>query len=323
MDEIYNFLYSIDNRKNVKILVIDDESDYGSTNNKNDSESRIYSNIKKIYEIIDIGYILYVTATPFANIVSRNSFDMFPNNIICWSTPKEYTGLKFFNEHKNNIYEIINVTKDDDLTIEIWNSLDYFIKTYIENYNDLSKLDEISLLYNIDLNCDNHEKIKTILEKRIKYIKNNTKSYCKNIFNNDLKNFQLLQQIINEEIQILILNKNTNSNFQKKKVNFYIGGNLISRGNTFKNLIVEFFVNVSKSKISIDTLLQRCRWFGYRLDIYKYMKIYINQKTMDALIEAEKYLNYLTVGIHMPDDLFRKIEALDERAENVQSTGKD
>lgn len=326
LSEIYNFLYSIKYRQNKKILVIDDESDFGSTNNNNDSESKIYSLIKKIYKIIDYGYLLFVTATPFANIISRNSSDMFPNQIICWSTSNKYTGLKFFNEHKNEIYKIINSTKYDDeskLTEEIWDSLDYFLKTYIDNYDNLSKLEEISLLYNIDINCDKHNKVKEILEKRIRYIKNNTKSHCEKLFNNDLKNFYSLKKIIHDDIELIVLNKNTVSNFQKKKINIYIGGNLISRGNTFKNLIVEFFVNVSKNKISIDTLLQRCRWFGYRLDVYKYMKIYINQTTMDALIEAQKYIDTLTEGIHNPENLFRKIEALDERSINVQSTGKE
>ena len=326
LSEIYNFLYSIKYRKNKKILIIDDESDFGSTNNQNDSESKIYSSIKKIYKIIDNGYLLFVTATPFANIVSRNSLDMLPNNIICWSTPREYTGLKFFNDHRNNVYKIINSTKYDNLSIltdEIWNSLDYFLKTYIDNYDELSKLEEISLLYNIDLNCDNHNKVMNILQKRIKYIKNNTKTHYERLFNNELKDLDLLKKILNDDIELIILNKNTASNFEKKKINIYIGGNLISRGNTFKNLIVEFFVNVSKNKISIDTLLQRCRWFGYRLDIYKYMKIFINQTTMDALLEAQKYIDCLTIGIHNPKNLFREIEALDERAINVQSTGKE
>jgi hypothetical protein len=57
-----------------------------------------------------------------------------------------------------------------------------------------------------------------------------------------------------------------------------IGGNIISRGMTFKNLLSMFFTRDPKHKMQQDTYIQRARMFGSRGDILKYFELHIPKK---------------------------------------------
>lgn len=51
----------------------------------------------------------------------------------------------------------------------------------------------------------------------------------------------------------------------------YVGGNLLSRGLTIKNLLVSYFIRKSTQA---DTLLQMARWLGYRKNYAHIMKVF-------------------------------------------------
>lgn len=61
-----------------------------------------------------------------------------------------------------------------------------------------------------------------------------------------------------------------------------IGGNIVSRGVTFKNLLSMFFTRDVKHKLQQDTYIQRARMFGYRGNYLKYFELIIpNQLYLD------------------------------------------
>jgi CO dehydrogenase/acetyl-CoA synthase delta subunit len=60
------------------------------------------------------------------------------------------------------------------------------------------------------------------------------------------------------EIEIVVLNSE-NKEIGNKTYKIIIGGHLLSRGNTFENLMVELFLNTPSDAVHVDTLLQRCR----------------------------------------------------------------
>jgi CO dehydrogenase/acetyl-CoA synthase delta subunit len=60
------------------------------------------------------------------------------------------------------------------------------------------------------------------------------------------------------EIEVIVLNSE-NQEIGNKTYKIIIGGHLLSRGNTFENLMVELFLNSPNEIINVDTLLQRCR----------------------------------------------------------------
>src|ERR1700691_6296515 len=56
---------------------------------------------------------------------------------------------------------------------------------------------------------------------------------------------------------------------------FVIGGNIVSRGVTFNNLLSMFFTRDVKHKLQQDTYIQRARMFGSRKDYLKYFELII------------------------------------------------
>lgn len=54
-----------------------------------------------------------------------------------------------------------------------------------------------------------------------------------------------------------------------------IGGNIVSRGVTFNNLLLMFFTRDVKQKLQQDTYIQRARMFGSRNDYLKYFELVI------------------------------------------------
>jgi hypothetical protein len=67
-----------------------------------------------------------------------------------------------------------------------------------------------------------------------------------------------------------------------------VGGNLLSRGLTLKNLLVSYFLRRSTQA---DTMLQMARWLGYRRDYLHLMRIYTTldlQRDMEEIAGAEQ-----------------------------------
>lgn len=325
---LLNNTYDISEKK---ILIIDDEADYASINISNtNSGSSTYQNLSKLYEKVKKGKILQVTATPFANIISRCSNNTYPDRVVCWSNYKEYKGLVEFNENRKNNYVVINGAKDDIKSYKenIENVVEYFISTVINNHNIfISEINnnEYSCLFNIDLDIKIHEKIKNIIANMLDKISNfKDEFYSKCIDKKIDKNtYHKLINSVLKNSEIIILNSNSKT-IDKGIYNFYVGGTLISRGNTFENLIAELIINSPKNAaISVDTLLQRCRWFGNRTKIMPFIKIYMNSDIYESLLESEKYVNLLTIGEHDVNDLFREITILDQSSKYVKSTSKE
>ena len=82
----------------------------------------------------------------------------------------------------------------------------------------------------------------------------------------------------------------------------YIGGDLLQRGLTFKNLIVSYFTRFAKNGGNMDTTLQRARWFGYRNKYLDLCKIF----TTDSI--AQEFSNLADIE----DDLWDQFEEVEK-----------
>lgn len=332
IEAINNKLRNVYNLHEKKILIIDDEADYASINIDKDNGSKIYKGLVDLFSKVTLGKILQVTATPFANIITKNS-DIKIDKIVCWDHYPSYQGLNEFDQNKDVNYEIID---GDKKTYEkaIDKTIRYFIKTIIVNWTDLKNImdnsnkHELTCLINIDLDTNNHKEVEKIVKENIRDIQSYKLIYYDNWDIKKYCDFETFKQRLNEffkEFDTHILNsKDKAKKKQEKKFKVYIGGTLISRGNTFDNLIAELILNSpTKTQDSVDTLLQRCRWFGNRESIMPFMKIFMNQKIYNALIEAKAYVNLLNPGIHKLNDLLTEITFLDQQSKYVKSTNKE
>lgn len=58
-----------------------------------------------------------------------------------------------------------------------------------------------------------------------------------------------------------------------------VGGFVLSRGLTLEGLIISYY---DRNSVAYDTLLQMCRWFGYRFGYEDLCKVYMTQESIDA-----------------------------------------
>src|SRR5690606_34531528 len=64
----------------------------------------------------------------------------------------------------------------------------------------------------------------------------------------------------------------------------FIGGDLLQRGLTFKNLVTTYFTRWPK-KGNMDTVTQRARWLGYRAKFFDLCLIFT---TFDIMMEYSR-----------------------------------
>lgn len=154
------------------------------------------------------------------------------------------------------------------------------------------------------------EKIKRIIEQTYKqsfydfirdpymhelYLQYTTSNFYKDLRNN--YSWDQIQELLNEEIQkfnIAIFNNNA---IKKNRFSYddyksegarliAIGGFVLSRGLTLEGLLISYF---SRNSSAYDTMLQMCRWFGYRIGYEELCRIYMSQINIDnfkAVIDA-------------------------------------
>ncbi len=268
-----------------KVLVFDDESDFGGIDiSRNENPSTISGLLDDLFNSFKQITFVSVTATPFADILStgqkafNRSHAIIPN--------KEYTGSKFFLENKQiyiqdeRLSELIRIK--EILIDHIKRVSDY--EKHLKSIPENEKI-ETQMLINNSLDTSEH----IYMAQRIDFILSDMIAKPKKY------NFDYEHKLIAEQLKenLFILNKENNFIDFSNTHSIIIGGVLVSRGYTFDCLLTTLISNSPVSKDSADTLLQRARWFGYRRknDMYKYMKVYLPNKTYDSIIECDELIN--------------------------------
>lgn len=109
---------------------------------------------------------------------------------------------------------------------------------------------------------------------------------CVKKFNDEQQANNIVQYILNNinKSQVIVINSEHDKESVKGATSpsalytFAIGGNIVSRGVTFENLLTMFFARDAKHKIQQDTYIQRARMFGYRGNYLDYFELYIPKK---------------------------------------------
>ncbi|MBD5445943.1 MAG: hypothetical protein HDR31_01345 [Mycoplasma sp.] len=338
--ELKNMFHAIDliNWETKKVLIIDDECDYASINISYDDSinSTTFQVISNLYKRFYNVKLLSFTGTPFANIISSNNGILGPNRIVNLINYKEYCGINYFNKYSNIHYIKIDFNKNIiSQTLISQCLLLWLISTacaLIENPNFKSEF-----LVNIEIHNQKQLKIMNFIKKSlsiVKYLQNQNinsildryglPKYDEKLLINKIKT--IVKKIIEENAFVLLNSESDGENFKSGKNQFCIvvGGFMVSRGFTFDNLTTELFLNIPNGKITVDTLLQRCRWFGNRTlnNRNKFLRIITNEKIVNALKQAEKYVNIFEQGINTTNinDIFLKISYLDRNNNEVEST---
>lgn len=275
-----------------KLIVIDDEADYASPNAKINQDERTRIN-ELIYELLgENGQYIGVTATP-ARLDLNNTFDNDTGMWVNFRPHADYVGQDFFFPREGNVeYKLFLFAADEgNERTELRNAVLNFMcgvaeqhqRGLIQNFSMLvhtsGKIDEHSqdvkaIRDTIDVlsepqnrNFDNYTKL---LEK---FAPQYNKSEPNSIVEFVLRN-------INKHQVVIVNSRGTKANVSDllkptSLFSFGVGGNIISRGVTFENLLSMYFTRSVKGKFSQDTYIQRARMFGTRNRYKEYFQLWI------------------------------------------------
>ena len=319
IDKINNIVTN-KNFKHEKILIIDDEGDLASlSSSEKKGDHNTLKSLKKMYDNLENKLFLSVTATPQVHFMLSKSETLIPKRVFCIEPGKGYTGLDVFDNNK--YYEIIkdNVLRSKDVLKQtiFEDAILYYLISWSIMMVDKEVDKETShsnLLVHIDVKNEVHEEYSDTTKNILTNLKDEIESdlYSKEyndfilkiqriIDNYKLPNYLKDQNKKNDFIEklkysikmnnvLIIDQKNKENKINTSLTSILIGSKKLERGVTLDNLIVTFFINrAKKSLTAIDTLLQRARWFGYRNNVLKYMKIF----TTEQILEDFKQIRFI------------------------------
>jgi Z1 domain len=241
----------------------------------------------------DVGVYIGVTATP-ARLDLNNTFD---NNNEVWvdfPTHNEYAGQDIFFplDHTPNKYHLELLPDSYDGPRFLQQAVYRFLAR-VSYVNIVSGRDEkFSMLVHTSGNTIDHRADKKPIEdifqamadvespKFADAIKRLRKAAERFYSPPDVK--RILDYIVTNRsvYTIITMNSERDTNVDFKSATnpsslftFVIGGNIVSRGVTFDNLLSMFFTRDAKHKIQQDTYIQRARMFGSRKNYLQHFEL--------------------------------------------------
>lgn len=280
------------------LIVIDDEADYaspdGNINKPEYDKTKINKLISKL--IGDDGLYIGVTATP-ARLNLNNTFDNQSERWVDFKPHPFYVGQDFFFPHEERCGYRLHTFKADEGNerSEIQKAILHFLcgvaelhlKGRAENYTMLvhtsgkkvEHVEDVELIETTLTNLSNTQSPK--FESMRKKLWRIAREYgdadkvgefiLRNIRRNTLVEINSRTQKPGKVAEIA----SPTSLFS-----FGVGGNIISRGVTFDNLLSMYFTRSVKGKFSQDTYIQRARMFGSREEYKKHFQLWIPENLM-------------------------------------------
>lgn len=283
-----------------ELIVIDDEADYASPDGNVNRPEHDKTKINKlISELIgDNGIYIGVTATP-ARLNLNNTFQNRSERWVDFAPHPKYVGQDFFFPHSETCsYRLHTFAADEgNEKMEIQKAILHFLCGVAELHNIERKENFTMLVHTSGKHVEHTEDLELI------------QSTLATLSNSESSGFERLRKKLwviageyskgdPDSIGMFVLNnirKNTLVEINSRKpqpgkvaeianptslFSFGVGGNIISRGVTFDNLLSMYFTRTVKGKFSQDTYIQRARMFGSRESYKKYFQLWIPETLM-------------------------------------------
>lgn len=295
------------------MVIIDDEGDEYSpgapkVKARNPKAGKTHDAIVDLLGSASCVTYLAVTATPQANLLLSTIDELSPEHVVLVEPGKGYTGGNSFHDTIDNPH-VIQIKDSDDFEDSIPESfkdaLYYFIFACALR---VTKGDDApySMLVHPSSLTKVHEMVAEKIQIAYEYIwgnlsdRNNIayEDQCEKIkekyneYSSEYDvgcSFEEILQNINEvlgRMQVLQVNAiSSDEQYEGNRYVVYVGGNMLGRGLTIKNLCVTYIYRESK-ETAIDTLYQRARWFGYKSRYFDICRVYMTAKLKQAFIDT-------------------------------------
>ena len=288
-----------DRLRNIKRrVVIDDEADFATPNSKINSadQSKINKLVDDLLDTDETNVYIGVTATP-ARLDLNNLFDNSKSDWVYFRPYPEYSGHKTFfppsnQEHLD--FNLITLPDEGDKPEFLQKALVRFLVNVAHlNVFNLDKEQNYCMLVHTSGRKDDHAVDKGVVEKFFAEIEDKTHKNFAKRYEQIHKDASERYQIDPDEIvkyiyknrqryAIRLVNSDADATDDirgatnpETPFTVAIGGNIISRGVTFNNLLSMFFTRTVKHKIQQDTYIQRARMFGSRIGYLDHFELHI------------------------------------------------
>lgn len=276
------------------LVVVDDEADYATPNAKVNQGARTRINELVAKLVGENGNYIGVTATP-ARLDLNNTLKNDAEKWVKFLPHSKYTGQNVFFPLDMKISYRLKLLDQGGSPDEAREALLRFIVTvaYL-NCNQNAPEENYTMLVHTSGKTEQHEQCRATIEQSVQ-----------SLTNSESKDFDLLVTRVHElakemypeadadrltEYAVANASKATlvvlNSERDRKALGetateplspftIIIGGNIVSRGVTFPNLLSMFFTRNVKHKLQQDTYIQRARMFGSRGEYLKHFELTI------------------------------------------------
>lgn len=279
--------------------------------------SSTYASIIKLKSSIENHSYIQYTATPQGPLLINLMDLLSPKFHIVLTPGKSYTGGKsFFIDNTDIVLAIPPIevfhNKDNDLAEcpqTLVDALQVFLIGTAIVVNIEQKESFLSMMVHADrLNIASakfFEWVKQLLESWLSHL---------DLQDNDPGKIELLEQFfqsylevtkriptppdfkkIIEEVKEIMLDTNSvlvvagsgEIDWSSARAHVLIGADMLNRGFTVENLSVSYMPRKSKGKSNADTIQQRCRFFGYKLNYLDYCRVWLPG---DSILEYTEYV---------------------------------
>lgn len=305
----------------IPTLIVDDEGDERSPGNKKGT-GQVSNSILSAVKSIKRGTYLSVTATPQSNLLLSTTLEnLTPDDCVLVEPGNGYTGANVFHDTMEN--ELVQEIADsDDFGEGVPASFREALRFYIlgcavrflrEDNGFHSMLVHPSA--KTDIQSVIYSRIKGELDTLTQNISDETSlgyqdicneleaTYAKMVtgngvfppFNEVL--IQLKKNLVKTDVYQINTREGSDSQddvgrdkYFKYKI--YVGGNMLERGITLKNLAVTYIYRTAK-KNPVDNTLQRARWFGYKKGYLDLCRVYMTYDMKKYFVDITNHENYL------------------------------
>lgn len=276
-----------------RLVVIDDEADYATPNSKVNQGKKTSINAL-IESLIGKGSYIGVTATP-ARLDLNNTFKNDTQTWVNFPPHPHYTGQDvFFPIDKRVGYKLTLLDQAGDAT-QAKKALIRFLVT-VAYLNVIENKVEVNytMLVHTSGKKDDHASDRIAIEdavegliavdgKLFEPIVREVHATCKSLFPTENPE-QLTAYVVANASRsaLVVLNSERDrtaagdsATEPSTPFTIIIGGNIVSRGVTFPNLLSMYFTRNVSSKLQQDTYIQRARMFGARNSYLKHFELTI------------------------------------------------
>ena len=274
--------------------MIDDEADYASPNAKVNKENERTRINELIFDLIKRrGRYIGVTATP-ARLDLNNTFDNDTERWVNFAPHQQYVGQDFFFPNNGKVdYRLFQFQADEgNERTKLRDAIFHFLCGVAEQHYRKVKENFTMLVHTSGKIVEHNEDVRVIddaintlstpssrkFNKYVEMLLEVARSYS-NRGPEMIVDFVLRH--INQNQIVKVNSRKTSSESVKSLLNptslfsFGAGGNIISRGVTFDNLLSMYFTRSVKGKFTQDTYIQRARMFGSRMKYKKHFQLWI------------------------------------------------